>query len=132
MIRPLARLARCRSGATAAEFAIVAPILIIAIFATFQFGTLFFANAGLQNAVGEGARLATLWPRRTQSQIAAEIQAAQFGLNPQNLATPQFTYGQAGGQDFVDITMTYTVDLDFLMFKVEDVTLQETRRAYRP
>jgi Flp pilus assembly protein TadG len=132
VIRPPARLACCRSGAAAAEFAIVAPILILAIFATFQFGTLFFANAGLQNAVGEGARLATLWPRRTQSEIQSRLQAAQFGLNPQNLAAPQFVAGTSGGQDFMDITMTYTVDLDFLLFRIEDVTLQETRRAYRP
>ena len=40
--------------------------------------------------------------------------------------------GKSGGQDFIDITMTYTVDLDFVLFKIEDVTLQETRRAYRP
>ena len=132
MIRPASRLAACTSGAAAAEFAIVAPLLIFAIFVTFQFGTLFFANAGLQNAIGEGARLATLWPRRTQTEIAGELQASQFGLNPQNLSNPQFVTGQAGGQDFVDITMTYTVDLNFILFTVDDVTLQETRRAYRP
>ena len=132
MIRRVSRMAACRSGAAAAEFAIVAPLLICAIFVTFQFGTLFFANAVLQNAIGEGARLATLWPRRTQTEIASELQASQFGLNAQNLSDPQFVTGKSGGQDFIDITMTYTVDLDFVLFKIEDVTLQETRRAYRP
>ena len=66
MIRPLARLAGCRSGATAAEFAIVAPILIFAIFATFQFGTLFgFAAAVLinQNKEPRGTRIFGPVPR---------------------------------------------------------------------
>ena len=132
MKRDPMRLPACRSGATASEFALVAPILILAIFAIVQFGMLFFANAGLQNAIGEGARLATLWPRRTDAEIASQLQASQFGLNPENLSGPQFVTGQSGGQDFIDITMVYTVDLDFLLFTVEDVRLQETRRAYRP
>lgn len=125
-------LLRDRRGVAAAEFALVIPVLLLMVFAVLQFGVLFVANAGLQNAVGEGARVATLWPRRTTAEITSEINASRFGLNPTGLSQPQLTYGQANGQDFVELTMTYTTDLDFIFFKVEDIQLQETRRAYMP
>lgn len=126
------RLLRDRRGATAAEFALAVPVLLLMLFTVLQFGVLYVANAGLQNAVGEGARVATLWPRRSTAEITSEINAARFGLNPGGLSQPQLTYGQANGQDFVELSMTYTTDLDFIFFKVEDVQLQETRRAYMP
>lgn len=126
------RLLRDRRGATAAEFALAVPVLLLMLFTVLQFGVLYVANAGLQNAVGEGARVATLWPRRSTAEITSEINAARFGLNPAGLSQPQLTYGRANGQDFVELSMTYTTDLDFIFFKVEDVQLQETRRAYMP
>ena len=132
MRRAIPAAAADRRGAAAAEFAIAVPVLLLMMFTCFQFGVLFLANAGLQNAVGEGARLATLWPRRTPNQIVAEINAARFGLNPAYLGEPQLTFGQTSGQDWVDITLTYTTDLDFLFFRIDGIQLQETRRAYMP
>ncbi len=126
------QLVRSRSGAAAAEFAIVVPVLIMVLFAILQFGMLFFANAGVQNAVGEGARMATLWPRRTQAQITSEITASRFGVNPNQLSAPVFNYGRAGGQDFVEITLSYEAEMEFLFFEVPTVTLTHTRRAYLP
>lgn len=125
-------LCRDARGAVAAEFAIVIPVLLMLLFTTFQVGMLFYANAGLQNAVGEGARVATLWPRRTAGQITAEIEASRFGLNPARLGEPQLTFGQTAGQDWVDITLTYNTTLDLIFFEIDGIALQETRRAYMP
>jgi Flp pilus assembly protein TadG len=131
-MRPIRHILRDRQGAAAAEFAIAVPALLLMVFTCFQFGVLYLANAGLQNAVGEGARMATLWPRRTPAQIVTEINASRFGLNPGNLSEPQLTFGRTAGQDWVDITLTYTTTLDFMFFEVDGVQLQETRRAYMP
>jgi Flp pilus assembly protein TadG len=130
--RLLTRLTRDRRGAAAAEFALSLPTAALIIIAFIQVGSLFLANAGLQNALGEGARVATLWPRRSANQIRAEIDASRFGLDPANFAQPQLAFGTAGGQDFVDITLTYTPQLDFIFFEVDALTLQHTRRAYLP
>jgi Flp pilus assembly protein TadG len=108
------------------------PVALLIIVAFIQMGSLFLANAGLQNALGEGARTATLWPRRDAAQIRAEINASQFGLNPDQLGDPQLVFGTEGGQDFVEITLTYTPVLNFLFFEVDAVTLAHTRRAYLP
>jgi Flp pilus assembly protein TadG len=121
-----------RRGATAAEFALTVPLLLMILVAFVQVGVLFFANAGLQNAVGEAARAATLWPRRTEAQIEQELMDSRFGLNADLMDEPVFTYGREGGQDFVEITVTYTPNLNFIFFEVPGVTLTQTRRAYLP
>lgn len=121
-----------RRGATAAEFALTVPMLLMILVAFVQVGVLFFANAGLQNAVGEAARAATLWPRRTEAQIEQELMDSRFRLNAHLMDEPVFTYGREGGQDFVEITVTYTPNLNFIFFEVPGVTLTQTRRAYLP
>ena len=107
-------------------------MLLMILVAFVQVGVLFFANAGLQNAVGEAARAATLWPRRTEAQIEQELMDSRFGLNADLMDEPVFTYGREGGQDFVEITVTYTPNLNFIFFEVPGVTLTQTRRAYLP
>jgi Flp pilus assembly pilin Flp len=132
MQRPVQKLMADRRGSTAAEFALVIPVFVLAFFACFQVAVVYFANAGLQNAVGEGARMATLWPRKTEAQIAAQIDATQFGLKSGGLAPPAFVYGTAGGQDYVEITMTYTTEMNLAFMQVPGITLTQTRRAYLP
>ncbi len=126
------RLRKDRRGATAAEFALTVPLLILILTAFVQVGMYLHANAGLHNALGEGARVATLWPRRSQAEMAESIRASGFGLNPERFGDPAFTFGSVGGQDFVDIRVTYTPRLNFLFFEVPGITLERERRAYLP
>ena len=53
-------LRRNEDGAAAIEMAIALPVLIAMIYGLFQVGLLYQANAGMQHALGEGARYATL------------------------------------------------------------------------
>ena len=126
----LFRLKRDSRGAGALEFAIAAPIIIMAVIGFAQVGTLFFANAGLRSAVGEGARLATLFPRPTNAQIQARMTARRFGLNGGTVPTPTITPGIADGANYLDITMRYTTTMNFVFFTSPPVTLQQTRRVY--
>ena len=48
-------------GAAAVEFALSVPVLVSMIWGIFQLALLFEANAGIQHALGEGARYATLY-----------------------------------------------------------------------
>ena len=56
----LHQLKRDERGAAAIEMAIVLPVLILFIYGIFQVGILYQANAGMQHALGEGARFAVL------------------------------------------------------------------------
>ena len=124
------RIRRDRKGGAAAEFAIISPVLIGALVGLAQLGILFFANAGLSNAVAEGARYATIYPRPSNTQIQARISAQRFGLNPTYLTTPTITPGTSSGANYLEISMSYNVPLDFIFFDGPTVTLTKTRRAY--
>ena len=124
------RLRSDRKGGAAAEFAIIAPVLIGALVGLAQLGILFFANAGLSNAVAEGARYATIYPRPSNTQIQARISAQRWGLNPTYLTTPTITPGTSNGATYLDISMSYNVPLNFVFFQGPSVTLTKTRRAY--
>ena len=125
-----ARLRRDRRGVAAMEFALISPALILMIIGIGQLGVLFMANAGLRNAVAEGARYATIWPRPSDDAIRTRITSSKFGLQTAHLSTPSVTHGVSSGANYVDITVTYAVPLDFVFFTAPTVTLSETRRAF--
>ena len=55
--RKATRFRRCERGATAIEFVLVAPILIVILLATLQVSVIFFAQSILGYATEEGMRL---------------------------------------------------------------------------
>jgi Flp pilus assembly pilin Flp len=124
------RLRKDKRGISAVEFALVAPVLFGFLIALFQVGMLFFANAGLNNAVADGARLASLFPRPTNAQIAARIADRRFGLEPERLVGPIFEEGTSNGATFTDITLRYSVPVDFIFYEWGPITLSATRRVY--
>ena len=123
-------LRRDERGAGAVEFAIIAPVLFAMLIGMAQLGILFFANAGLKNAVGEGARLATLFPRPTNAQIIARINAKKYGLTASRITGPTIVSGTSNGATFADITMSYSVPIDFIFYRTNPVTLTQTRRVW--
>jgi Flp pilus assembly protein TadG len=129
----MARMSRFLSdvrGAAAMEFALVAPAFVAVLIGIAQLGILFFANAGLNDALAEGARYATIYPQPTEAQIKARINAKKFGLDPTRLTVSSFTYGTANSSNFATITMSYSVPLNFVFFNAGPVTLRQSRRAY--
>ncbi len=117
-------------GASAVEFALIAPVLFGFLFAIAQLGLLFFANAGLRNAVGEGARLASLYPRPTDQQIISHINSRKFGLDPAHVVGPTIVNGTVDGASYAEITMSYSAPMNFLFYNVGPIRLTKTRRVY--
>jgi Flp pilus assembly protein TadG len=73
-LRASAAFARRRDGSSAAEFAMVAPIFIILILATFQVSVIYLANAYLETAAEDAARL--VLTNQTGSMTATQFQTA--------------------------------------------------------
>jgi len=119
-------------GASAVEFAIAVPVLLVLIIGIIQLGILFMANAGLQQAVEEGARYATIYPNPNDSAIIARVNDKRFGLDAANVTGPSVTHGTSNGVSYVDVTMSYSAPLNFVFFETDPVTLSHTRRAYQP
>lgn len=145
-------LLRNTDGVSATEFALIAPLLFALAIGTTQMGKLFFVHAGLRNLVSEGARLASVSPRPTDAAIKARLLAGGFGLQSSNLSQPTITYGRtlttassttappvantsAGAVqpeqiDWAEITMSYTVQMDYVFWRPAATVLTETRRVF--
>lgn len=131
MIRLVKKLTANARGATAVEFALSAGILVLMLVGLAQVGLLFMANAGLRHAVGEGARLSTIYPTPSDTTIRAKVASTRFGVNPTYItAGPTVTHGTENGASYTQVTMTYSVPLNFVFFQIPGVTLTETRRAF--
>ncbi|HEX8580474.1 MAG TPA: TadE/TadG family type IV pilus assembly protein [Allosphingosinicella sp.] len=130
MKRLLARLRRDQKGVSAIEFAIVAPILLFIIIGTLQVGAMFYAHAALRNAVSEGARFATLFPRPTPAQVVARIEAHRSPVLPGTYSTPVVTYTRNAttGNWRADVTMTYTGRFNLILTQIP-ITFNYTRQA---
>jgi Flp pilus assembly protein TadG len=130
MIR-LKNLRRDEAGAALIEMAFALPILLMFVYGIFQFGVILQANAGIQHALGEGARFATLFPRPADSAIETKMANAVFGLNIGTFSAPTVTTPAAA--DCTNcrlLTVNYTVTPDFLFFSGPQITLVRTKRVY--
>ena len=67
-------------GVAMIEMAFALPILLLFVFGIFQFGVILQANAGIQHALGEGARYATLYPKPADNLIQAKMAERFFAL----------------------------------------------------
>jgi Flp pilus assembly protein TadG len=129
MIRRASSFWHCARGSAAVQFALAVPVLVILIAGIAQLGVLYAASAGMQQALGEGARAASLYPRPTDDVISAKLMAKKFALDSSNL-TSSLSHGTSNGLPYVDIQLTYTPRLNFVFFTVPSVTITKTRRAY--
>ena len=126
-------------GAAVIEFAIALPVLLVMIYGIFQVGLLFQANAGMQHALGEGARLATLCtPSGTtcntasDSQIVTRMSDKVFGMNIGSFGTPTVTTpASTACISCKDLSVSYTVTPNFLFFNGPPITLTRSKRVYQ-
>lgn len=114
-------LIRDASGATMVEFALVLPMLILFIYGIFVVGQLFQAAAGMQHALGEGARYATVYNvdttdhLPTDTEIQSRISGKLFGTASGTFDTPTIDNSElANGRK--KITVVYRQTPDFLFF----------------
>lgn len=138
------RLKRDQRGAAVVELAITLPILITLIYGIFEFCQLYWANSGMQQALGEGARLATLCipdanantgcDNPTDTAIVAKENAKLFGptgaascTDANNCFTVQTPVTSAG---YKTLTITYKRRMNFLFFTGPTITLTRTKQVY--
>jgi Flp pilus assembly protein TadG len=134
----LSALRRDERGAAIIEMAIALPTLILFLWGIFQVGVAFQAKAGMQHALGEGARLATLCYNPTASggcdvpsndAIEAKINDRVFGTKVGTFSSPTVTDGPSG-ENYKDLSVTFTMTPNFLFFNGPQINLTETKRVY--
>lgn len=131
-------LRRNEQGAAAIELAIALPVLLVMIYGIFQVGLVYQANAGMQHALGEGARLATLCTPNgttcttsTDAEIVSKMSSKVFGMNIGTFGTPTVTTPASSVCTHCkDLAVSYTVTPNFLFFNGPPITLNRSKRVY--
>lgn len=127
------RLARDERGSAVLEFAFATPIFILFVWGFFQTSLLMMANAGVQNALGDGARYATLYVPATggppsDDQIKAKIISHKFGVGNGTWTSPTITTDAINGTK--TITVSYSQPTNFLFFKGPTVTVTKSKLVH--
>jgi hypothetical protein len=128
-------LCRDQRGAAVIEIAIVLPVLILFIYGIFQIGILFQANAGMQHALGEGARLATLCRPTTgggcnvptDAEIQNRMNGVVFGTRPGTFVIdpPSTTANRV-----MTLRVNYSQPTNFLFFEGPTVNISREKIVY--
>lgn len=116
-------------GAGLAEFALVAPLLLIILFGIVEFGIAFNRAQAIEAGAREGARLASL-QSTTQSDIDARVNATLVGIpfdsSPSIApASPALCAGRAGDS----VTVVVTADHDVNIPPIINTTITLTGQA---
>lgn len=132
-------LRRDEQGAAAMEFALAVPVLIMIIWGIFQIGLLFQANAGMQHALGEGARYATLCvptanscTLESDSDVKATMTAKLFGKSDGTFTVFDPVTTASGGTSYRTLKVQYQRSMNFLFFRGPNVTLTRQKVVYSP
>lgn len=124
-------LRRDEKGASAIEFALAAPAMLMFIIGIAQLGMLCMADAGLRQAVAEGARAANIFPTPDHSEIIARVEEAAWGMQEEHITAPTVGEGtDEDGNEYLEISMSYQAPLNFAFLELDPVTLTEVRRVY--
>ncbi len=136
MKKTIASLHRDCDGASAIEFAIAGPLIVLLMLGILQFRILLLARSGMSHAVEAGARYATTYIYTesrvpTCTEIRDKVLTKGFGMNPGHVTGPAVRSGISHGSPYVDIEMTFAMPLNFVFFQTEPVALRYTRRAFQ-
>lgn len=129
-MRRLLGIARDRRGAAVIEMAFALPALVVMIWAIVQLGLVFRAMSGIQHALGEGARFATIYPQPDNDAIEAKITDAVYGIGPGTFQIKDPVAGSADGSAYLDLEVTYTQATDLLIVPGPTITVSRSKRVW--
>jgi Flp pilus assembly protein TadG len=126
----LLRLRRDTRGAAVIEMAFALPAMIVMLWMIVQLGLVFRAMSGIQHALGEGARYATLFPQPENAQIHDKIEQAVYGIGPGTFTIANPVAGVQDGTVYLDLTVSYTQSTDLLLLPGPNITVSRTKRVW--
>jgi hypothetical protein len=124
-------LIRSERGAAVIEMAFALPALVILIWGVVQLGLMFRAMAGIQHSLGEGARLATIWPQPTDDQIEAKMEEVVYGIEPGTFTIHPPSPGLTGaGEAYLDLQVSYTQPTNLLLLPGPTISVSRSKRVW--
>lgn len=130
-LAPLAkRIGADRAGATAVEFALIAPVLFTLLVGTMNLGQYYYADNSLTQAIDQTARAASVYP--TPSDSALQTVFSNSLLKKNSGATMTIAKGTSGTVDYLDLQSTQNTEIDFIFYKFSGIPVKAKRRVYLP
>jgi len=134
----LRRISSAEDGAAVIEMAFALPVLIVMIWAFVQLAEVYRALAGIQQALGQGARYATLClsPSATgcsvptTANVKTQIQNSVYGVGPGTFTVSNPVSGTSGGAQYYDLTVSYTQSTSLLLFPGPTITVSRSKRVW--
>ncbi len=117
-------------GTAAVEMAFSLPILVMIIYGMMQVGMVMAADAGMQHGLGEGARLATIYPTPTDVVIKEKVEAKLFGKLIGNFVVDDPVTTTSGTSKYKNLKVTYTATPNLIFFNTPSITLVREKRVY--
>ncbi len=132
------RLARDENGTAIIETAFALPILIVMIWMFVQLAQMYRAASGIQQALGEGARYATLcvdpdWmgcKRPDAASIKTKIQNTVYGIGPGTFTVSDPVTGSSGAASYYDLTVSYSQPTSLLLFPGPTINISRSKRVW--
>lgn len=131
-MRRLLNLRADDRGSSVIEMAIALPVLVLIIYGIFESALLLRASAGMQHGIGEGARLATIYPTPSSTTVSTKVTDSLFGMQDAKTGFPQVSAvrGTNTTHQWYTIGVTYKKDVDFLFLPSRTVTINHSKRVY--
>ena len=133
------RLSVDEGGVAAVEMALALPVLVVMLYMFVQLGEVYRAMAGIQQALGQGARYATLCldpgatgcTVPTGAQVHDKVLAAVYGVGPGsfNANTPTLQTDGSTGR-YYDLTVTYSQATTLLFFPGPTINVTRSKRVW--
>lgn len=125
-------------GATTVEMAFALPVLIVMIWMFVQLAQMYRAMAGIQQALGEGARYATLClnpaatgcAAPTAANIKTQIEGSVYGVGPGTFSVTDPESGIAGTSKYFDLTVNYTQPTSLLLLPGPTINVSRSKRVW--
>ena len=125
------RLFKNERGAAVIEMAFALPALVVLIWGIVQLGLMFRAMAGIQHSLGEGARLATIWPQPTDDAIETRMEEVVYGIEPGTFTIHPPEPGlTAAGEAYLDLKVSYTQPTNLLLLPGPTIEVERSKRVW--
>jgi len=110
-MRPGRGIIADRGGATALEFAILAPVLIMMLIGIFNVGYAMYCGSAVRNAVQRSARVLVATPSTTAATLTQSAEAMLVDVPVNNLTLTITTEQVTAAEQIKRVSWTYNYDL---------------------
>lgn len=131
-------LIRDEKGAAIIEMAFALPVFIVMIWMFVQLAQVYRAMAGIQQALGEGARYATLClnpsttgcTTPTANDIKTKINDSVYGIGPGTFTVATPASGSSGTSNYYDLSVSYTQPTSLMLFPGPTISVSRSKRVW--